>query len=354
MQLSPAEWAIALVLSIGLSLGVPWWASTREEISLERHPRQPYELSEDDWIFERRAELAAATADLVILGDSVVWGEYVAPSDTLDVYLSRATGRRVVQLGVNGLHPVAMEGLVRAHGRSIRGLRVLLHWNPLWTANEERDLGSTTPVSFQHSRLARQFFGRVPAYDASFEERLDRAMERYVEPWQWSEHVRLAYLDGLDLPSWWLENPGASIRAALSRPLLVPDARPRHDARSWLERRIPLQDHRWIRSNDSFQWRAFVATIEVLRSRGNGVAVLVGPFNEHILSPESRRLLGIGRVELEHELDRLGVRWIAPTPLPSELYADASHPLAAGYEELARRIVASRELTAFLDEPADG
>ena len=30
---------------------------------------------------------------------------------------------------------------------------------------------------------------------------------------------------------------------------------------------------------------------------------------------------------------------VAPPPLPSEQYGDASHPLAGGYERLARRLL---------------
>ena len=37
----------------------------------------PHELSNDYWLFQRYADLAAAQSDMVILGDSVVWGEYV-------------------------------------------------------------------------------------------------------------------------------------------------------------------------------------------------------------------------------------------------------------------------------------
>jgi len=36
--------------------------------------------------------------------------------------------------------------------------------------------------------------------------------------------------------------------------------------------------------DDSLQWQFFRRTVELLRQRGNQVFVLVGPFNEHMLT----------------------------------------------------------------------
>src|SRR5438034_10176542 len=56
--------------------------------------RMPHELSNDYWLFERWAGLAAAQYDTLLLGDSVVWGEYVTPTETLSHYLNEVDNQR--------------------------------------------------------------------------------------------------------------------------------------------------------------------------------------------------------------------------------------------------------------------
>src|SRR5262249_34324445 len=49
--------------------------------------RMPHELSNDYWLYERFADLAAGRYETVLIGDSVIWGEYVTRKDTLSHYL---------------------------------------------------------------------------------------------------------------------------------------------------------------------------------------------------------------------------------------------------------------------------
>ena len=55
-----------------------------------------------------------------MLGDSVVWGEYVAPDGTLSHFLNQEAEatNRFVNLGLNGLFPLAQEGLVDYYGKA--------------------------------------------------------------------------------------------------------------------------------------------------------------------------------------------------------------------------------------------
>ena len=66
---------------------------------------------------------AAEAFDTVfVLGDSVVWGEYVLPDGTWSHFLDREAGvtNRFVNVGVNGLFPLALEGLVRFSAEEIK------------------------------------------------------------------------------------------------------------------------------------------------------------------------------------------------------------------------------------------
>ena len=54
--------------------------------------RMPHDLSEDYWLYERFAGLAAQHDETLLIGDSVVWGEYVKRDETLSHYLNELSG----------------------------------------------------------------------------------------------------------------------------------------------------------------------------------------------------------------------------------------------------------------------
>ena len=107
---------------------------------------------------------------------------------------------------------------------------------------------------------------------------------------------------------------------------------------------ITKQDFPWVEPAQSLQWRFFKRAIDVLEGRGNRVFVLLGPFNEHILADESRQRYHEVRAALEAGLKAQGVEYYTPAPLASDQYGDASHPLAPGYEALARVVISSAAL----------
>ena len=66
--------------------------------------------------------------------------------------------------------------------------------------------------------------------------------------------------------------------------------------------------------------------------------VVLGPFNEHHVAENQRpacRTLGHG---IARWLSQDNVAVVIPQTLPSDLYADTSHPLTAGYAMLAEQI----------------
>jgi hypothetical protein len=91
----------------------------------------------------------------------------------------------------------------------------------------------------------------------------------------------------------------------------------------------------------SLQLQFFRKTVEVLQRRGNHVFVLVGPFNEHMLQEKSKAGYFKLKNAVKAWLHEKQIPYLAPEPLPSELYADASHPLAEGYELLAQQVLAA-------------
>src|SRR5262249_17771685 len=110
----------------------------------------------------------------------------------------------------------------------------------------------------------------------------------------------------------------------------------RHEPIPWTERGSKKEDYAWVELDTSLQWRYFRRAVEVLRQRGNRVFVLLGPFNEHMLTEKGLQGYQSVKAGMEACLREQGIAYAAPSPLPSEQYADASHPLSAGYAALAR------------------
>jgi hypothetical protein len=66
--------------------------------------------------------------------------------------------------------------------------------------------------------------------------------------------------------------------------------------------------------------------------------VLLGPFNEHMLTDEGKQTYSELRSGVISWLAGRGIACCVPTTLPSEMYADASHPLAEGYAVPANQL----------------
>ena len=95
----------------------------------------------------------------------------------------------------------------------------------------------------------------------------------------------------------------------------------------------------WVNPEQSLQWSAFQRALAELKSRHNELLVIIGPFNEHMINAESKPgFLKLRDVVVAH-LQSAQIPFVKPEVLPSEVYADASHPLTAGYQTLAERIL---------------
>ena len=105
-------WVIGIVFVL-VTLTPALWKQV-ERFDTGPDYRIPYVLSKDYWLYQRRLQPLAAT-NILVLGDSVVWGEYVLPEGTWSHFLNQESGatNRFVNAGVNGLFPIALEGLVR-------------------------------------------------------------------------------------------------------------------------------------------------------------------------------------------------------------------------------------------------
>ena len=310
-----------------------------EKFALEPDYRIPHDLSNDYWLYERFAGLAADHYDTLLIGDSVVWGEYVTRQETLSHYLNELAGQeRYANLGLDGAHPLALGGLVEYYAESVSGKNVLLQCNPLWMSSRRADLQDDKADEFNHPRLVPQFAPSIPAYKAEISPRLGVLVERRLPFSSWTTHLQQAYYDRTDIPGWTLEHPYDNPLTPLTRGLPPSDNTRRHLPQPWYKSGITKQDYPWVDLETSLQWQAFQGVVELLQQRGNRVFVLVGPFNEHLLTPESLRAVSAGQGH-----DRgLAAREASPAPGPAAVAQRAvrrRQPSARrGIRKLARQL----------------
>jgi hypothetical protein len=349
VRLSGREWIIAAAFVIGMCLCIPWVWQRIEAFAPGPDYRIPYELSNDYWLYARYCRGASGEDKLLVIGDSVIWGEYVTPHDTLTHHLNDLAGAdRFVNLGVDGIHPVAMSGLIAYYGRGIRGQNVLLHFNPLWMSSKRHDLQTEREFQFNHPSLVPQFIPRIPCYKESLTNRIGIAIERYLPFRAWSNHLAVAYFDNTELITWARENPYANPLERITLELPAPSTAARRAQVAWTDTIGAPVDFAWVDPTNSLQWRSFQRTVRTLLARNNKLLVIVGPFNEHMINEDGIEAYTAIKRSIDNWLGEQHIPHYVPPPLPSDLYADASHPLGKGYALLAEQILRDDSFSQFL------
>ena len=149
LRLSVTQWLLTLAIMILLWVSLPSLWSFAEDFKPGLDYRMPYTLSDDYWLYSQYCKRAAANCDVMVVGDSVVWGHYVQPEGSLSHYLNqRADAQTFANMGIDGIHPVAMAGLLEYYRRAIRGKKVILGFNPLWMTSEKHDLQTSKEFRF--------------------------------------------------------------------------------------------------------------------------------------------------------------------------------------------------------------
>lgn len=350
LQLSGRQWIVTGIIILAIFCLIPAVWERVETFEPGRDYRIPYSLGDDYWMYNRYCRMVCSQNKSLVIGDSVMWGHYVTKQQTLSHYLNELAGDdRFANLSIDGIHPAAMAGLIEYYGRAISGKNVILHCNLLWMSSRKHDLRTEKEFSFNHPKLVPQFFPRIPCYTESYSSRIAIVIERYLPLYSWANHLRVAYFQDTDVPTWTIEhpykNPIRAITLELPSPEELPSPKP--VAEPWAEKRMAKFSPAWVGLETSFQWRSFRRTVKILKRRGNRVFVLVGPFNEHMLKEESLEIYKKMKDEVETWLRENKVPHYVPSALPSECFADASHPLSEGYAMLAKQLFENSSLFRF-------
>jgi hypothetical protein len=356
VRLSLPEWLVAIVILAALFAFLPALWQQVEKLEAVPDARAPYSLGNDYWLFGRYARQARDEGAIPLVGDSVVWGHYVEADQTLSAHLNKLLGKpQFANRGIDGAHPAALMGLIDYYGRDIAHQKVVIQCNLLWMGNKRSDLQEKKESTINHPTLIPQFSPSVPSYRETFAGRLGNLIGRYVPLFAFARHLQIAYFTNaeqktFDMPSWTMAHPSANplspITLALPSPLEMPSPPP--DTRPWTAWNPDKVDFPWVELDGSIQWACFRRTIELLQSRGNEVFVVVGPFNEHKLTDKSRVIYAKRLAEIEAWLAERKIPHCMAALLPSDEYADGSHPLAAGYARLAQQLFDDQQFQNFL------
>jgi hypothetical protein len=337
LQLSPREW---VATAAGLLLVLVAYSRIRSSVASPDVPpdyRIPYSLTERYDLYERYCALASSRSRTLLVGDSFIWGQYADREGTLSHHLNvLAGGERFANLGLNGMHPVALAALMRYHAAEVTGREVILHCNLLWFS--ARATGWTDDDLFRnHPNLRPRFSPTAPLHEERILHYLNWAAMDSLAWKQVLSRLQATVPERLDLLGWTLENPFDNPFALVSMSLPPPERRP-PEARHPAQKAAEGTRRRWEDLDRSIMWDEFRETVATLRERGNRVTVLVGPANEELLAPESRAACARLKGQMEAWCRAQGLRCVVPDPLPGEEFADFCHPIDAGYAELARRL----------------
>jgi hypothetical protein len=348
IRLSTIEWIfVALAALMILSLTPVIWERV-EKFEPGTDFRLPYESGNDYWQYNRYCRWEASRQDISVIGDSVIWGHYVSKDNTLSHYLNELTpDTQFANLGLDGIHPAAMEGLLRYYGKNITHQNVILHFNPLWISSPKQDLQGEKEFVFNHPDLVAQFFPRIPCYKASFSKRIAAVLRRTITLPNWVSHINITYFQSMSMPAWTLENPYRNPLSAVTFKLPGTDNYEQWE-KSHQPKNISTDGYQWVMPDESLQWRCFLHTIQLLRERKNNVFVLVGPFNEHTLGQTNLVAYQTLKRQIELALNANNVNYYMPPVLPAEYYIDASHPTNEGYALLARQLTINESFKSFI------
>jgi hypothetical protein len=362
--------AIALLLVTLFAVPYIWFGM--EEVDTSGQFRIASKHRSNYWLYRHWAEQAAKKYPVMFLGDSVIWGMYVDNNNTIPAKLNKALGKDLVaNLAIDGLHSIAAKGLVESYAASVKNKKVILHYNPLWMQSKITDL-SYVPVrkvksssdddeddeeeeenirrepQINHSRLIPQFSSKIGSYNKKFGERIAVLRERHIPFFALLNHIRLTFFDNDDFNQWIVDHPAENPLAKIS---LTVDAceRAKNKNRNfdWKSSGVTQQDWQWLEPNESLQWKAFKQLVELLKKRNNQVCVMVGPINPYILTPKSLKRYRVLQEQICAWLKLQKVEYVLIKDMPSKMYADASHPLASGYDLITEQLLQTKILKSY-------
>lgn len=339
LSLSFGEWLIVALLVAVLIAFAPLVHLRDQAPVVEQDYRIPYALSSRYEVYRRFASLSAAQFPVIVIGDSVVWGQCAHREDTLPHHLNELTRQpRFANGGLDGMHPVALVELIEHHAPSISHKDVILQLDPLWFMAADN---AAVPGSIASALLNRP--GLVPRLAAEltggFKSALNSGADQLIRNSSLAGLAERLAEFRLDFLAWSLDHPYENpLRAVTSA--LPPSEDGRHlQLLPWNRSVVTPVESNWAPLQGNLQWRAFERLLTLLEFRSNRVLVLVGPMNEHMMSPGTRARYVAFKEQIRQRLNERGATYFFVPVLGIDSYGDICHPLGSGYEEWAQELL---------------
>lgn len=337
LNLPLREWLIVGLVVTALLAVAPHVPFRGRAPQVERDYRIPYALSSRYDLYRRYTTLAAAQYPVLLIGDSVVWGQCSKRNDTLAHHLNELVKQpRFANAGLDGMHPVALAELLEYHAPSVTNTRVVLQFDPLWLMIEALTASHASGALYNRPdlipRLAAHFTG-------PFKEAVSLSwshVARNSPLKDWGERIADTRIDFL---AWSLDHPYESPLKAITTAL--PPSEDSHPQRlaPWNERSSTKLFSRWTVLAGDPQWAAFQRILNLMERRNNQVLVVLGPMNEHMMDDETLKVYLQLKEEMAAQLKSRGVRLLVAGLLPSAQFADICHPLGSGYAGMAQELL---------------
>lgn len=339
---------LAGIMILVIFVALPWVWNYNENIVAGKNFRLGYEYRDNYWTYRSWTEKAVKEYPVLFLGDSVVWGMYVDNDNTIPSKINFSLGRDVVaNIAIDGLHSLAMEGLIEYYGKKIENKKILLHYNPLWMNSTEYDLSTKKEMEIHHPRLIPQFSTDLKCYNEDFGKRMGIWCERNLSFFSLLNHIRITFFNNEDFNQWIVDHPYDNPFSKISFDIDPVAKNNINNTIDWEQKGITKQDWDWMPLAQSKQWQAFKRVIQVLKDRNNEILVMVGPINPYLLSEKSLGKYRGLQNDICDWLKQEKIDYLLVPDMPSKMYADASHPLAPGYDLIVKQLLQTKMLKPY-------
>lgn len=354
MILSLREWIITLILFAVLSTVIYYGWNKWEKYNPGPDHRETCwaEKQSDYWAYNRWIRYARNHYKLMLIGDSVIWGQEVRCDQTITHYINEYYGREIIaNLGNDGLFMAGIDGIVKYYGDNLSNANVLLQLSPLWMSNIKRDLRGKEKYQYHHPRLLPLFNSRINYYH-DFNTRLGYFVEHYFRLSTFVRHLMANYYDNKSISGWMMDNPYSNPFAAITFQAAPVMAESQGEGISWEEKKMKLSNDSFLNPSESVQWGFFTDAIKRLQKKNSKVFVMIGPFNQFMFTPESRGRLFTMVNEIKKDLDKMGVPYFDTfrIGLESKMFGDSCHLLKEGHMLIGKKINEDPRFQQWLKE----
>jgi hypothetical protein len=352
MILSLREWIITAVLTIGICGAIYYGWNSWEKFTPCADYRETCwaEKQSDYWAYNRWMKYARSHYKVLLIGDSVIWGQEVPINGTITHYLNESYGKEIfANLGNDGLFMAGIDGIVKYYGENLNGANVLLQLSPLWMSSPTRDLRAPKKSNYHHPRLLPLLDRRITYYH-DFNTRLDYFFERYFRIFPFVRHLTAVYYDNMSVSAWMMANPYKNPFSAITFQSTPVMADSQGTDESWNKKDTKLMDSPFVNPSESVQWGFYKDALSRLEKKNSKVFVMIGPFNQYMLTPESRVRLFDMVDKIKKELDSMGVPYFDTfqVGIESNMFADTCHVLRQGHILIGQKMIADPKFREWI------